>query len=186
MDNSSTLLNGKLVRTDGVIGVFYSPVIEDFFHESSAGDTTNRALFPDHIETELYEVSNDVLRDLDMTVNASNQLRDARGNVNLQFLRQPGLGDSALFDRPVDAIHKWYPEGSNDRQTWLDYVYERGFEEDEAPEPPGITIRAPSKYSNAALKEVVGQARAVAQSVYDNFVRQVEVEFEVEIESNHA
>lgn len=179
-----SLLLGKLVRTDGVVGVFYSPVIEEFFQESSDQGTEEIALFPDHIPTPLYDIGNDVLRDLGMRQGAANPLRNAHGEINLQFLRKPGLGDKGPFKRPEDAIHKWHPEDSPNRETWLEYVYQRGFEEDEAPGPPGITIRAPSKYSNNALQEVVTEARETAQSVYDNFVRPVEIEFEVEIETN--
>lgn len=177
-----SLLQGKLFRTEGVVGAFYSPIIEDFFEDVSEGVETD-LLFPDQVNTELYDVSVDIMRDLNLNTGTTDALRREENRVNLHFLRKPGLGTSGPFDSPIDALHKWYPEDSNSRDLWLDYVQEQGFEPEDPPPPPGIVVDAPGRYSNTALQNVVASARSVAQNIYDEFIRPVELEFEVNIET---
>lgn len=174
------LLKGKILRTDGVIGVFYSEALEEFFESISAGVSTY-ALFPDHIETELYDISADTLQDIGMDTPPRSALRQRPNEVNLQFLRKPGLGDSGPWPVPDEAIHKWHPPEADGRDKWIEYVGEQGFDESTPPSPPGIIIEAPNKYSNSALKEVITSAKGVAHNAHDQFIRQVEMEFEVEI-----
>lgn len=178
----SDFMHGKFLRTDTVVGIVYSPEIEDFFRGMADG-TETMTLMPQG-RAELYDVGRANLDDigLDMAVDAP--LRDRHGNVNLHFLRAVGLGNANGFEDPITAISKFYPEGSENHNSWLEYAVSQGFERQSPPPPPGLVFRADGKYSNSALEDILAQTRETGGRIYREFIEPVELEFEVTIDTN--
>lgn len=172
------IVKGKFCRTDTVVGVCFSPVIENFFEEIGDG-VDQEPLMPNGTEL-LHQASRDTLRDFSIVGRPHHKLRDRDGRPNLHFLRAQSLSQNdAEFDADL-AISKWYPSSSDKREEWLDFVESRGFERENPPKPPGVLIDGcDAKYSNSALEDVMRSVKEVAHKIQKEYIQPTEFEFTV-------
>jgi hypothetical protein len=180
----SKIVKGKLCRIDTVVGVVFSPSVEQFFREISER-VEESPLLPQGTKR-LYQVDHKVLSEFGVIGHPRDPLRDQNGEVNLHFLRAEGIGQNdANFDDPRMAVSKWFPEESDKRDVWLDFVESRGFDRQNPPHPPGTFIGGcESKYSNQAIKSVMQSVKEVSQEIYQNFIQPAELEFTVEVSAD--
>lgn len=178
------IIKGKFCRTDSVVGVVYSPTIEEFFQQISDGVREDRLL--PHGTAHIYEVNQQQLQEFGIGGHQGDPLRGNNGNVNLHFLRARGLSQNdAGFEDPKLAISKWFPEDSGRRDNWLDFVESRGFDRVNPPAPPGFVVDGcDGKYSNQAIKSVMKSLRSVAERIHKEFIQPTEFEFTVEVDVN--
>jgi hypothetical protein len=176
------LIQGKFLRTDTVVFNLFSPTLEEFFQD--VGQGREEAFVLPQTPMEVYDVESSVLDDVGIHGYHDRPLNNANDDINLHCLRAVGIGDNRGFDDPSTAIEKWYPSESEQRRSWLEYVAQRGYDEQNPPLPPGIVLEANNKYSNAAMKDVMQEVKGVSQRIYEQFLEPVELQFTVDIETN--